>query len=84
MTPTPWRVNHMGVENADNYVNAIINICENRGIPYLDLYHKSQLRPWIADFNEKYFYNGDGTHPLNIAHKEFIYPLVREFIKTLL
>ncbi len=61
--------------------------CNARGIPYLDLFHNSHMRPWVSAFNTKFFKcyasdSPDGLHPNADGHKYF-YPLVREFIKTL-
>ena len=74
--PTPWTSNRPYSDNSDAYINAIIEICEWRGIPYLDLYHRSQLQPWNSDFCQLYYYNADGTHPNNAGHLLFIYPHV--------
>lgn len=62
--------------------------CKNKGIPYLDLFHTSGLRPWDANFNTAMFKcnstdSPDGLHPNYLGHK-FFYPLVREFVKTLI
>ena len=68
----------------DKYVGKLISICERRGIPYVDLYHASGLRPWNADFRVEYYKeNGvqdDGTHPNSKGHK-WIYPMIKQFIK---
>lgn len=62
--------------------------CKNRGIPYLDLFHASGLRPWDSTFNNAMFKcnasdSPDGLHPNHLGHK-FFYPMVREFIKKLI
>lgn len=62
--------------------------CRKRGIPYLDLFHNSGLRPWDTTVNNAMFkcYSNDspdGLHPNHLGHK-YIYPMIREFIKTLL
>ena len=61
--------------------------CKNRGIPYLDLFHTSGLRPWDSTVNAAMFKcnasdSPDGLHPNYLGHKYF-YPLVREFVKQL-
>lgn len=74
---------------AENYVNALIQICKNRGIPCLDLYHGSGLRPWIPEVRDAFFHwdeenqRGDGIHP-NDEGVKFFAPLVREFVKSLI
>lgn len=74
--------------NMSRFVEGCKTICSWYGIPYLDLYHNSGLRPWDDDFNAKYFScpsadSPDRLHPNEYGHK-WIYPMVREFIKKLL
>ena len=58
ITPTPW--GGVLTDGYLNYVNALISICENRGIPYLDLFHCSNLH---GDENFKVLcYSKDGTY----------------------
>lgn len=61
--------------------------CKHHGIPYLDLFHSSGLRPWDSTVNAAMFKcnasdSPDGLHPNYLGHKYF-YPLVREFVKQL-
>lgn len=74
--------------NMSKFVVECKKACALRGIPYLDLFHNSGLRPWDSDFNAKYFKcistdSPDGLHPNELGHK-FFYPMVREFLKTLI
>ena len=66
----------------DDYVNKMIAICERRGIPYLDLYHTSGMRPWNEAFRNAYYSNddGNGVHPDSNGHKWF-YPMIKQFLK---
>lgn len=51
------------------YSNAIVEICKMRGIPCLDLYHYSGLRPWDETFRTAaYSKSGDGVHPDETGH----------------
>lgn len=90
MSPVPN--SNYNPQNQDNvlayFVNELKKFCEYYGVPYLDQYHFSNLRPWDAQFNKKFFscpsaVDGDGLHPNYYGHK-MIYPKIREFIKTLL
>lgn len=70
------------------FVEKCKTACKNRGIPYLDLFHTSGLRPWDSTFNNTMFKcntndSPDGLHPNHLGHK-FFYPLVREFLKKLI
>ena len=67
----------------ESYVAAQKQICENRGIPFLDLYHSSGMRPWINDVKDALYLNSDGIHPNNEGIKWFA-PAIREFIKKLM
>jgi lysophospholipase L1-like esterase len=72
----------INTEVAENYVNELIKICKNRGIPCLDLYHGSGLRSWDAATRAAFFSDGDGIHP-NDDGAAFIAPTIREFVKSL-
>ena len=65
------------------YVAAQKQICENRGIPFLDLYHSSGMRPWINDVKDALYISSDGIHPNNEGIKWFA-PAIREFVKKLM
>ena len=86
ITPTPWNDYKPGSENAmTEYVDLLIAIANNWGIPVLDLYRTSGLRPWDTDYKALMYSrdDGNGVHPDENGHK-FFYPQVREFIKTLI
>lgn len=95
ITPTPWGYIHDSVidakskQQADLYVKALLKTAEWFGIPILNLYTESGLRPWDATFSAKYYRddNGNGiadtVHPLQNAHKRFIAPKVEAFIKQI-
>jgi hypothetical protein len=61
------------------------------GIPTLDLYHESGMRPWDATYRELVYSkdtggiddNPAGVHPNEIGHK-FIASRVLEFMKSLM
>ncbi len=79
VAPCPWK-NYNPV-NHDNgmarYTQLLKEICENRSIPFLDLYHCSNLRPWDASFRELAYSKDtddggitfNGVHPNEIGHK---------------
>lgn len=85
VTPTPWQ--QYNPANTSNkmalYADAIAQICKNRGIPCLDLYHCSGLRPWDATFKSLAYSNADGVHPNNIGHA-LIAPKIQAFMDALL
>ena len=92
--PTKWGYlsdwkNKENAEKCDMYIDALIKTCNKFGIPYLDLYNNSGLRPWDDNFKAQYYRddNNDGVaetvHPLSNAHKKFIAPKVEAFIKQI-
>ena len=84
ITPTPWHYKNLVPQNENTYVNAIINIARHRGIPCLDLFHESGLRPWDETFRSiAYSNDSNGVHPDEYGH-EMIAPIIYEFIKKLL
>ena len=92
ITPTPWSVyNDVNGDSefAEQYVDAIINIAKKYGLPLLDLYHSSGLRPWDSAFKEKYFKDdtgdgiAEGVHPLQKTHRKYIAPQVENFIRSI-
>ena len=86
VAPTPWRYSDPGSSNNyTNYCDALKQICYNRGIPFLDLYHDSALRPWDATFRSLAYSNdGDnGVHPDENGHK-LIAPRFYSFLDSLI
>lgn len=62
-------------------------ICKQRGIPFLDLFHTSNLRPWVEECRNKYFScdtspEGDGLH-LNSEGHRLIYRRIMQFVESL-
>lgn len=87
IAPTPWEsVNPFTREDVENnYVKMLENVCRKRGIPFLDLYHTSGLRPWDENFKTLAYSkdNGYGVHPDETGHKIFA-PRVQKFLEELL
>jgi lysophospholipase L1-like esterase len=87
ITPCPWENSNPAntTSDASKYVDAIIEIAKRRGIPCLDLFHCSGLRPWEASYRQTYYSRdeGNGVHPNELGHK-LIAPRFEQFIKTLL
>lgn len=99
--PTPcvsaWNSEAGRLANADDtvtilrkwhtYTQALITICEDRGIPYLNLFRLSSLRPWESAYREMCYSrdranpNDDllGTHPDERGHA-ILAPLFKAFL----
>lgn len=85
ITPTPWQAYNPATDTnwMYRYSSAIVQICKNWGVPCLDLYHCSNLRPWDSDFRDIAYSNADGVHPNNIGHAIFA-PRIEAFLDSLL
>lgn len=93
IAPTPWKsypTTKLTNNRFEDYTNALKQIAAYRGVPFLDLYHYSNLRPENEDNCNACFYNGasldgngDGVHPNELGHK-IIAPKIYEFVKTML
>ena len=86
ISPTPW----IGLYPLDtgagaNYVSLLEQICKKRGIPFLNLYYCSSLRPWESSYRELAYSKdeGNGVHPDETGH-EIIAPRFKAFLETLL
>ena len=74
------------VEFAEKYVQTLHDFAKENSLPFLDLYHHSNLRPWDSNFINKYYhgsYYTDTTHPNAAAFTKFIAPKVAAFIKKI-
>lgn len=87
ITPVPHKTgnNITNETNTQGYkleelVERIKAICSRYSIPVLDLYHNSNLRPWIPSVDTKYYQ--DGLHPNEKGHELISYK-IQEFIETL-
>lgn len=87
VSPSPWIYSNPTDEpnNASAYCDLLKQICENRSIPFLDLFHCSGLRPWDADFRALAYSKdeGNGVHPDETGHK-IIAPRFKAFLESLL
>lgn len=81
VSPTPWGNNGYNPFISDNgndwgqrTVDRIKDVCYKRGIPFLDLYHTSELRPWDLEYRRLVYSKEDdpetqGVHPNELGHK---------------
>lgn len=82
LTP-PWSGRRPGDFSADRYINGLIDICKKNTVPYLDLYHQSQLKPWHPNYQILFYNEDDFVHPNTKGHKH-IAPKVDRFIQSLI
>ena len=82
VTPTPWKDYD---DNFKAYCNKIVEICEKRSIPCLNLFICSNLHPNNAEFRSIAYAkdNGGGVHPSEEGHK-IIAPRFESFLESLI
>ena len=86
-TPGAWQgynANNDG-NNANNhyaleYVEAIKNVCYQRGYECKDMLRSLNLRPWITSFKNDY--QPDGCHPNNAGHEKYLYPVIKRYLES--
>ena len=86
ITPTPWESCPPNTANDMRaYADALIEICKLRGIPCLDLYRCSGLRPWDETYKTLAYSkdDGNGVHPDETGHK-IIASRIKSFLNTLI
>lgn len=77
----PWQNNTPeDTTSFTTYVSKIKEICNLRGVPFLDIFHQSNLRPNDSTFRTNFM--PDGVHPNNNGYKLFANRII-EFIKSL-
>ena len=72
VSPTPWQGNEPSNNGSmSRYAEKLKEICALRGIPFLDLFHTSNLRPNDATFRTLAYSkdDGNGVHPDETGHK---------------
>ena len=84
IAPTPWAAYNPDIPGNDMalYVAKLEEIASLRGLPYKDLYHHSNLRPWDAA-NAALCFISDYLH-FNVRGNEVIAPQIREFVRSML
>lgn len=86
ISPTPWDKYPTYTDNAmSRYCEALEQICNLKGVPFLNLYRCSNMLPWEESFRNAFYTRdvGNGVHPDENGHK-FFAPHIMAFIKTLL
>ena len=68
--------NHYALE----YVEAIKEVCYQRGYEAKDMLRSMNLKPWIASFKNSY--QPDGCHPNNAGHEKYLYPIIKHYLES--
>lgn len=64
--------------NLVEYVDKMIEICGNYGIPVIDLYRNSQINKLNINI-----FTRDGLHPIDVGYKKFAYLIEKQIINML-
>lgn len=85
IAPAPWASCDPAETGsaASRYVDVMAEICEARGIPFLDLFRIADLHPWESEQNILYYSNADGVH-LNDAGHAIIAEQITAFFRSIL
>ena len=85
VSPTPWNDKPSAEGAHGQYVTALESICKSRGIPFLNLYYCSGLRPWDEAYKAIAYSkdDGNGVHPDEKGHA-LIAPRFKAFLETLI
>ena len=85
VSPTPWNAKPSSESTQGKYVDALESICMSRGIPFLNLYYCSGLRPWDEAYKAIAYSkdDGNGVHPDENGHA-LIAPRFKAFLETLI
>ena len=87
ISPLPWATfpPYNPSSRMSTYVNEMKKLCELYSVPFLDLFHGSNMRPWEETFRNNYYSkdNGGGTHPDEEGNKRFA-PIIQKFIESIL
>lgn len=79
-------VNSMSIADfAEKYVQVLHDFANLNSLPFLDLYHHSDLRPWDPQFVNEYYHgtnSNDTTHPNANTMKLIIAPKIAKFIES--
>ena len=67
------------------YVDVLIDISKKRGIPCLDLFRESGIRPWESTVRSAIYKNdnGSGTHPDSDGQR-ILYPKFESLLEKLI
>lgn len=81
-------INDMAINDfAEKYVQTMKEFAQMYSLPFLDLYHQSNLRPWNDDFINKYYHGQsatDTTHPNPNGLKKYIAPRIASFLEKII
>lgn len=86
IAPTPWMQYPPYSDNNKmlTFVTELEKLCKKYSIPFLDLYHNSNMRPWDATFRQDFYSkdNGNGVHPDENGNARFA-PMIQNFIERI-
>lgn len=94
---SPWSGYHYGIQQSDDWISVLSDICGLKGIPfYDDMYKGSTLKPWIVATRSTYYTSDnddigntgvvDDVHPNSEGHKviaRYLYPIFADNLVTI-
>ena len=88
ISPTPWAQYPPYDTSSNNkmltFTTELEKLCRMYSVPFLDLYHESNLRPWDATFRQNYYSKdgGNGVHPDENGNARFA-PMIQKFLEKI-
>ena len=88
IAPTPWDQYPPYDTSSNNkmltFTTELEKLCRMYSVPFLDLYHESNLRPWDATFRQNYYSKdgGNGVHPDEYGNARFA-PMIQKFLEKI-
>lgn len=83
ITTGPWQQFHRGVTASDNYVAMLEQMGLKYGIPFYEIYDRTNLRPWDDTNRATYFSDTAGVHPNTVGH-QIMFAALRGFLESLI
>lgn len=64
--------------------NAVIELCKRRGIPYVDLFHSSGLRPWDSNFKALCYKHDENKGHFDEDGHAFLAPRIKSLLDSII
>ena len=64
--------------------NAVIELCKRRGVPYVDLFHSSGLRPWDSNFKALCYKHDENKGHFDEDGHAFLAPRIKSLLDSII
>jgi lysophospholipase L1-like esterase len=70
--------------DSEELSKAVVKLCERRGIPCLDLFHSSGLRPWDSNFKALCYKHDENKGHFDEDGHAFIAPRIKSLLESII